>query len=408
MNRYPMGKPPKWWSPKPSPFWMALWRPMRRYQQIHRERIGKIEVCGLHHVRAAMQQDHGVLITANHPAHADCFLLFEALGRLRRRCYVMTTWQVFQMAGPIERWQYRQHGCFSVDRDGADRRAFRFSVDVLSGSSDPLVIFPEGEVYHLNQRVTPFREGPAAIAIAAARRSGRCVSCIPCALKYEYVKDPTPQLEKVMKRLEAVLGWPPQRHHPLAARVDRFGQAILQRIEEQYLGQAQRGSLQQRIEKLAHFILDRVARNYACGASAGDIPQRVKRLRQCAIGRRDALPKDDPCRAQIKLDLEDVFLALQLYSYPADYLGDQPSIEQVAETIDKLEEDVLRVKTASIRGRRRATIEFGAPMVVDHHGDRGAVAQLTLRMRDEVQLLVDGDQPSPSSPRSRDQVEALV
>ena len=30
-----------------------------------------------------------------------------------------------------------------------------------------LVIFPEGEIYHCNERVTPFREGAAAIAVAA-------------------------------------------------------------------------------------------------------------------------------------------------------------------------------------------------------------------------------------------------
>ena len=51
--------------------------------------------------------------------------------------------------------------------------AFRQAVEILQSRPNPLVIFPEGEVYHLNQRITPFREGPAAMALRwRALRSG--------------------------------------------------------------------------------------------------------------------------------------------------------------------------------------------------------------------------------------------
>ena len=38
---------------------------------------------------------------------------------------------------------------------------------------EPLVVFPEGEMYHLGDQITPFHEGAAAMAIAAARKTDR-------------------------------------------------------------------------------------------------------------------------------------------------------------------------------------------------------------------------------------------
>lgn len=82
MDRYPYFKPPRWWSPKPSRFWMKIWRPWRRFQQIREHRVVDIEVRGLELLRSHIDQGHGVLITPNHAGHADCFVLFHALERL--------------------------------------------------------------------------------------------------------------------------------------------------------------------------------------------------------------------------------------------------------------------------------------------------------------------------------------
>ena len=102
----------------------------------------------------------------------------------------MTFFQQSFIGQHILRW----HGCFSVDREGTDMKAFRQATEVLQNSPHPLVIFPEGEVYHLNERTTPFREGAAAIALSAAKRAKRDVVCVPCAIKYEYLEDPRPNL----------------------------------------------------------------------------------------------------------------------------------------------------------------------------------------------------------------------
>jgi len=88
--------------------------------------------------------------------------------------------------------------------------------------------------------------------------------------------------------------------------------------------------------------------------------------------------------------LDDVFLVVQLFSYPGDYVKEHPTIERMAETLDKFEEDVLGVYTASIRGNRKATVAFGEPIPVTRDRKRkGAAHDLTGAMEEAVQSLLD-------------------
>lgn len=389
MNRQPFDKPPRWWSPKASRFWMRVWRPLRRHHQIRRERIVDIKVQGLDYVRRAVEQGHGVLITPNHPGHGDCYLLWEALTRLRRRCYVMTAWQVFEMAGPFERLVYRQHGCFSVDREGNDLQAFRQAVHVLQHTTHPLVIFPEGEVYHLNERVTPFREGTGAMALAAAKRGDRPVTCIPCALKYKYVEDPTPDLKRVMDELEQRLFWRPRSDLPLADRIYRVAEGILELKELEYLNRSGEGTLSERINSLADEILRRLEAIYQVDPKGATIPERVKELRQRAIERKSELDADDPRRDTIEQQLDDLFFVVQLFSYPGDYVAERPTIERMAETVDKFEEDFLEAPTATVRGARQGIVMFGEPIVLSRDGPRHTARTLTQALERRVQALLD-------------------
>jgi len=77
-------------------------------------------------------------------------------------------------------------------------QAFRQSVAILQREPLPAGDLSRGDIYHTNDRVTPFREGAAAIALAAAKRADRPVVCVPCALKCWYVTDPTPELTRLM------------------------------------------------------------------------------------------------------------------------------------------------------------------------------------------------------------------
>jgi 1-acyl-sn-glycerol-3-phosphate acyltransferase len=386
MNRQPYQSPPRWWSPTLRPWWIWLLRPVRRRVLRRQLRIDRIDVGGLEHLRSAVASG-GVLITPNHSVHYDTYALYEAADRLRRPFYVLTAWQVFAMSGWLERWNLRSHGCFSIDREGADLKAFRRCVEVLARGRNPLVVYPEGDIYHLNDRVTPFREGAAAVALAGARRGGRPIACVPCAIMFRYTEDPTPELLRFMDRLERHAGMEPQPALPLRRRVCHFAEELLARKETEYLGGVGSGSLAERQEALTRRILDRVERRAGI-TTRGTTPDRVKDLRRAVILQMEQT--GDGSRADLERDLEDLFFVLQLYSYPPDYLGGEPSVERLAETLDKLEEDVLGAVLPSVRGRRRVVIRFGEAIPArPDAGRRAEAARLTGALQGEVQRLLD-------------------
>src|ERR1700687_711410 len=145
------------WNARLSPFLVRLTRPVRRLIRRRQQRVLEVEARGVERLRALVEQGAGLLLTPNHAGHADPFVLWEAADLLGLPFYFMTAWQVFAMRTWLGRRMLQHYGCFSVDREGTDLRAFKRAVQILSEEVHPLVIFPEGEVYHVNDRVTLFR-----------------------------------------------------------------------------------------------------------------------------------------------------------------------------------------------------------------------------------------------------------
>lgn len=399
MNRYPLTARPKRWDAKLSPFWVRL---LRGWQVRHRQRtqqLHAVDVHGVEHVDAALKSGRGVLITPNHPGHADAYIMYEAAHRIGQAFYFMSAWQVFEMQGPIGRWLLQKHGCFSVDREGADRHAFKRAVEILAAEDHPLVVFAEGEVYHQNDRVTPFRDGAAAIALSASKKAEREIVAIPSGIKYTYLEDPMPALLDLMDRLEQEILWRPRRDEPLSHRIYGFAHGLLTLKEIEYLGEPGQGPLPDRIRHLADSILGELEARYEISNVKGGVPERVKEVRRAILVRLESLdtapaavvdPTAQDEREAIARDLDDVFLVVQAFSYPGDYVDENPSVERLAETLDKFEEDVLGAHSASIRAPRRATISFGEPIAVDGSvRSRSAVADLTVQLEQGVQRLLN-------------------
>jgi 1-acyl-sn-glycerol-3-phosphate acyltransferase len=349
----------------------------------------EVEVHGLEHVREAVGEGKGVLITPNHSSHADCFSVYSAAEALGFPFYVMVAWQVFARGNRLRRLVLRHHGCFSIDREGTDRSAVRQARDVLMSGAYPLVIFPEGEVYHINDRVMPFREGPAAIALMAAKKADRPIVCIPSAIKYSYLTDPTPELTELMGRLEQALLWRPRPDLDLPQRIYHLAEGVLALKEIEYLGETHSGPLPERIRNLIEFALGRVEARHGLDPGGATIPERVKAIRQAAVEGLSNLEAEDPARRQFEEELDDAFFAVQAFSYPGDYVAEEPTVERIAETLDKFEEDILGVTTATIRGTRKASVTFGEPIpVTTDKRARITPAELTRRLEEQVQGLL--------------------
>lgn len=390
MNRQPYATPPQWWAPQMNPWLVKLFRRRINRTLTYSQKITKIDVQGSEHVQQALAAGAGVLITPNHSFHYDSYVMIEAAHRVGRPFHFLTAWQVFQMSTSYERWVLQVHGCFSINREGNDLQAFKQSIEVLRESEFPLVVFPEGDIYHHNDRVKPFRDGAAAAALSAAKKGPRKIVIVPCGVKAYYVQDPTAELEALMTRLEESLHWRPRKHCSLNDRLYKFAEAMLALKEIEYLGRPHGGSVVERSNRLAVSVLERLEQRHAITAKAPAFPERVKELRRVVIKALEQEGLSEGDRRQLADDLDDLFFVIQLFSYPGDYVSERPTIERIAETLDKFEEDVLRLDSPNIRGERHVTVRFGEPLEVPvERGSRDAVAQWTGMLEKKVQGLLD-------------------
>lgn len=390
MNRQPFQTPPQYWPPRMTPWLVRLWRPLINRTLRNDQKITQLEVQGVEHVQAALGRGAGILVTPNHSFHYDSYAMIEAAHRAGTCFHFMSAWQVFAMSKWFEQKVLQWHGCFSINREGNDIQAFKEGIDILRDSPHPLVIFPEGDIYHNNDRVTPFRDGAAAIAMSAAKKGPRPVVAIPAAIKCFYVNDPTEELTRLMSRLEESLHWRPRNHLPLPERIYKFAEGLLALKEIEYLGRPHGGGVPDRIAALADAVLSNLEQIYCVTHKAGMIPERVKEVRRAVIkaAEKDGLAEEEKTRLAEHLD--DLFFVIQLFSYPGNYLTEKITIERVAETLDKFEEDVLKADFPQIRGERRAIVRFGQPIEVPKEREsRNAVAEWTDHLEQQVQALLD-------------------
>ena len=169
-----------------------------------------------------------------------------------------------------------------------------------------------------------------------------------------------------------------------------FAEAMLGVKELEYLGRIQTGGLAERIKNLSETILKQLEEQYGIEVEEErSLPERVKGCRREAIKRLES--DDAASKAEAKDYLDDVMVVTQLFSYPGEYVSSKPTVERIAETIDKFEEDILKSDSAGVRGRRRAIIRFGDPIEIasDMRSKKGVVQRLTNELECGVQGLLD-------------------
>jgi hypothetical protein len=390
MNVYRMGHPPRRWQPRLSPTLFKLLHKFRLWFSQKEAKLTHYEIEGTEIVREARDAGNGVLITPNHPTHADPYAMNEAASKVGYPFYFMATWNVFDVQGRIVQWLLQKHGVFSVDREGTDVVALKTARNILEERDHPLVIFPEGEVYLCNDIVTPFREGAAAVGLMSARSNKRPIVCIPCALKYRYTKDPMPELLSLMEEVENAIHWQPRPDKDIVERIHAVGSALMALKEVEFLDSARNGSLNERTNHLANYILAKHEKDQDINCGEKDIPERVKELRRRALKAIKKIEEEDAqSRATIDRKLHDYLTVVQLFSYPGNYLTKDPSVERIAETLDKFEEDILRRQPSTVRGERMVKIRFGEPITVSPEKKKGAARELTDLLENRVQELLD-------------------
>jgi 1-acyl-sn-glycerol-3-phosphate acyltransferase len=393
---------PRFWEPKPSRFWRFALTPLHR-RFMRRHRVAQADLVGMEHLERLGPRD-GALICPNHSYTGDGSVMLEAGRRAPRPFHTMAAWHVFRGHGGIDGWLLQRQGVFSVDREGCDRRAIRTAVELLA-TGRFLVIFPEGEIYHLNERLTPLREGVAFMAVSAQKdldkaQSSARVWVVPTAIRYTFAADVMPVVESQLARMEARMMLKPRAGAPVHERIIRLGEMLLTIKEKEHVGRSLEGEgdLPARIARLAEHVLSRREQAHLGKTFADEpVPVRVKQLRRKLLEAAcvDAESGADGAATllpDVRDALADVHLALQLYSYKGDYVASKPTPERMAETIEKFEEDLWGVEAAPC-GWRRATVTFGQPIDVKPFltgKSRTAATELTARLESDLQTLMRG------------------
>ena len=387
---------PGFWPPKPSWGWNLALEPLRKYYLHRFYSITKVTLEGAENLSVIKAGD-GALLAPNHSHDADPHVMMDVGKTLRRQLYFMAAWQVFLAHRGIDGWVMQRMGAFSVDREGCDRRAIRQATELL-GRGDWLVVFPEGEIYHTNDRLTPLREGVAFMALQGLRDAekagaGRSTWVVPTAIRYHYNEDITPALDQAVGAMEKRFFVTRKEGDELAGRIVRLGELLLTIKEKEKLGRSQDslGDLPVRLKAFIDTLLRQLETRQFEKTSDGDsVPLRVKVLRRALIEKMVDEKLADSDRREASEMLENLHFVLQLYSYPGDYVSGKPSVERMAETIEKFEEDV-QGGIAFPKGKRSATVKLGKPLDVKQFaGSRPRVAtqELTAKLEDAIRELM--------------------
>ena len=366
-------------------------------------------------VLLALPQGAGIILTANHADETDFKACLELSRRSGRRFLFMMNREAFDEGYGVAGWWLQRLGAFSVERGGPhNEEAKRYAVEVVMRGQEVLVIFPEGEIYYLNDLVQPFKSGAVDIgmqAVVEARqaRPDWTAYLVPVAFKYRYREPIIPILERRARAMERYLNIR-IAGLSLQQRLSQIMEDLLRRRElAHHLRPAadRLTDLGERVQEVRKAILSQAEARYA-GASADPPAQTMDRAWRLSSRLRALLTRREPYsvedREQARTDLASSESVAQMAGWQPRYTEGDPSQERLAETVIKLEREVYGSKRPRQLAKRDLFIRIGEPIdlgrsIPDYLRDAQAVRRiLAQRLRDEIQRLLEPAAPMRMGP----------
>jgi 1-acyl-sn-glycerol-3-phosphate acyltransferase len=320
----------------------------------------------------------------------------------------------------IAGWWLQRLGCFSVERGGDTTQAKRYAIDVIERGRDVLVVFPEGEIYYLNDIVQAFKTGAVDIAMQSILESrqaqtDRSVYAVPMAIKYHYRQSVRAVLEARVRRMEARLS----RHvrtHALKERIGLILAEVLHRkeiVHKLKAGSARLSDLSNRVLDVQRSVLQEMETKYADAVvnrktetmdRSWRVSSHVRRLlTQARLFTVEAL-------ARLRSDLAEMKGVADMESWQPEYLNVDPSEERLAEMVLKLEREIYGTKRPHQLATRDVFVRLGKPVdlagfLPEYLQDASSIRRLvTEQLRETIQSMIDGIETEvrvcPSNQRS--------
>ncbi len=345
-----------------------------------------------------INRQHGarLLLLPNHSTHSDPQIMVEACRQVGLWSFFMAAYDVFERDSKVA-WMMQRMGAFSVNRDGSDRQSLKDAIETVIDGRYGLTVFPEGNVYLMNDRVTPFLDGPAYIAMKAQqemKEPGR-IFAVPVSIKVTHVTDARHTVEQMLLDMAQKLGVE-FNDEAIVAKVHKVGIAMVQRnlkMRGFLPPNPDYSDLPGLLRQSAELILTRLEEKIGIEPKKpDDLMDRFRGVRR-EIHKVRADPEREIDHAVAAIWADEAIVAFRILSYAGNYLSVKPTLDRVGETIEKLQED-LYGKGVPPYARRTAYVRFGDPIDVSEQlaaaaKPRLAMAALTDQFEEGVQVGLD-------------------
>lgn len=363
-------------------------------------RIREISISGeTDALEEARRKGDRLLFVINHPSHSDPQVVTEVQRRLGIPCSFMAAYDVF-LRSKLSAWAMQRMGNFSIDREGSDRKAMAAAIKVLTDGERALNIYPEGNVFLTNDRLAPFLDGAAFIALKAqAALDGADVRVVPVSVKFTHLTAPRETVTARMRSLGAASGYefPKGSAEDPVSAVLGVGCHVLGKLLGRHgfpaEAPADHSSLHERLRLWTDGLVADVEKGLGISPPAGHpLPARITKVRS-AIHQIRTDP-DSSGHPEIDGLAGRATLALRIHGYQQPYLTERPTIDRYDETVERIAED-YHSRAMPRTGPRRAMVTIHPPVSVGSFLDaadgkmREAIPALTKAMSDAVQSGID-------------------
>ena len=360
-----------------------------------------------------------ILLVANHPSHSDPQFMFEVQRQLGIPAAFMAAYDAF-LRGKLQAWFMQKNACFSIDREGSDRKAMSEAIDILKQGDYALTIFPEGNVYLMNDRVTPFLDGTSFIALKAhqALKGESEVYIVPVSFKFSQLTDTQDKVDERLTQLAQDSGFKGEidTKDPGQAVVSIACHLLSTRLKE-------KSDLDITLDltdltpEQTRDRLHELTRDLASGLEADlELPvdnetfivDRIRKIRSKIhqLKTEDTDAKND----NIDALADRAILTFRILAYVLPYFNEKPSLDRYSEIVERLCEDFYS-KSFQPLGPRKAMAQIGKPIsVADMLGEgrvkaREVLPKMTRAMEESIQQGIDQLNSNLDSPGSKEIIE---
>lgn len=350
-----------------------------------------------------------VVITPNHSGGLETFVVFHLSKLLGTEFNYLAAKEGFEQLPPVG-WFVQRLGVYSIIRGTTDRSSFRMTRKLLKDGRRWLVIFPEGENCWQNDTVMPFQQGVSQLAFwayedMASQGELPPLYFVPAAIKYIFLKDMRPEIDRSLNRLERKLSSAlKNKPSTLYERLRQVGEVVLSINEQEYNVRPREGAgLNERLQHMKELIVSRV--ETALNVSPRPGQPLIERIRDLfnAIDRivySDIEGTEYERQLHQRLQQEarglyyDIRRVLHIVALYDGYVRETLTAERFMDVLGLLELEVFGRRR--VRGPRKAIVKIGEPLNLrDYYpryqtDRRGAVKEVTQSLESSVRLMLAG------------------